>query len=226
MKRSALIASCCVLAILPVAAIAASAQQEFAAATRLEPNVEHGIELFQTCSKCHGPDGGGSRAIGTPAIAGQHFRVLVKQLVDYQHGKRYDIRMEQIAKHHNLARGQDIADIATYVSTLEWKPAGGIGDGDLVAHGQEVYLQRCQSCHRPAADGDGEKLAPRLAGQHYGYLLREMHDAVEGRRPNLSLRHIRLLQKLDRDDFVGLADFLSRANPMRDGPQVRTNPRA
>jgi hypothetical protein len=65
----------------------------------------------------------------------------------------------------------------------------------------------------------GLELVPRLAGQHYGYLLREMHDAVEGRRPNFSLTHIRLLQKLDRDDFVGLADFLSRANPAREAPR-------
>ena len=205
------IALCCVAAILPLAAMAASmSQEEFAKATRLKPNAEHGNELFQTCAKCHGPDGGGSRAIGTPAIAGQHFRVLAKQLVDYQHDRRYDIRMEQIAKQHNLAEAQAVADIATYVSELEWKPAGGIGDGEFVAHGQGVYALRCQSCHGPAGKGDAEKLVPRIAGQHYGYLLREMHDAVDGRRPNFSLEHIRLLQKLDHDDFVGVADFLSR----------------
>jgi len=213
MPRLTLIAACCLIATLPLTAVATSvAQQEFHDATRLKPNPEHGSALFQSCSKCHGPDGGGSRAVGTPAIAGQHFRVLVKQLVDYQHGRRYDIRMEQIAKQHNLTEAQDIADIATYVSALEWKSAGGIGDGEFVAHGQEVYLQRCKSCHGTAGDGDAQRLVPRLAGQHYGYLLREMHDAVEGRRPNFSIKHIRLLQKLDHDDFVGLADFLSRAN--------------
>jgi cytochrome c553 len=211
---------CSFIAMLPFSAMAASvALQQFADAVRLKPNTEHGRELFQTCSKCHGPEGGGSRAIGTPEIAGQHFQVLIKQLEDYQHNRRYDIRMEQIAKQHDLKDAQAIADIATYVSELEWKPAGGIGDGELVAHGGEVYLQRCQSCHGATAEGTAEKFVPRIAGQHYGYLLREMHDAVEGRRPNFSLKHIRLLQKLDRDDFVGLADYLSRANPARDAPQ-------
>jgi cytochrome c553 len=216
-----LTAAFCVLAMLPLAAAAASvSQQEFADATHLKPDFEHGRELFQTCSKCHGQEGQGVRANGTPEIAGQHFRVLVKQLIDYQNDKRWDIRMEQIARQHNLIQAQAITDIATYVSELQWKPAGGIGGEDeLVGHGEAVYLQSCQACHGSTGEGDPEKLVPRLAGQHYGYVLREMHDAVEGRRPNFSLKHIRLLQKLDRDDFVGLAQFLSRAVPARDEPQ-------
>ena len=206
----------CALMMSPLGAMATSAaQQEFADSTRLKPNIEHGMALFQKCSKCHGSDGGGSRSAGTPVIAGQHFRVLVKQLVDYQHDKRWDFRMEQIAKQHDLAGAQAVADVAKFVSELDWKTAGGIGDGELIGHGQEVYIRDCQSCHAATAEGDGEKLVPRLAGQHYGYLLREMHDAVEGRRPNFSLWHIRLLQKLDRDDFVGLADFLSRTESAR-----------
>ena len=206
----------CVLMMSPLGALAASpAQLEVANVTRLKPNIEHGTALFQTCSKCHGADGAGSRSVGTPDIAGQHFRVLVKQLMDYQHDKRWDFRMEQIAKQHDLKGAQAVVDVAKFVSELAWKTAGGIGDGELAGHGQAVYLRDCQSCHGAAAEGDSEKLIPRLAGQHYGYLLREMHDAVEGRRPNFSLRHIRLLQKLDRDDFVGLADFLSRTDSAR-----------
>jgi cytochrome c553 len=217
MRRLNSIAMFCLAAASPLAAMAAAAaQQEFADATRLKPNIEHGMELYQTCAKCHGPQGRGSRAIGTPEIAGQHFRVLVKQLVDYQHDMRWDIRMEQIVKQHNLMATQAIADVATYVSELEWKPTEDIGDGELVAHGEQVYLQTCQSCHGPTAEGAAAKLVPRLAGQHYPYLIREMHDAVEGRRPNFSLKHIRLLQRLDRDDFVGLAEFLSRADPAHD----------
>jgi len=222
LQRVVSIAFCHAAAVLPLVALAASvSQHEFADVTRLTPNTEHGIALFQTCAKCHGPDGGGSRAIGTPEIAGQHFRVLAKQLVDYQQDKRYDIRMEQIAKQHDLQGAQAIADVATYVSRLEWKTAGGIGDGELVAHGQEVYLQSCRSCHGPEGEGDATAFVPRVAGQHYGYVLREMHDAVEGRRPNFSIKHIRLLQKLDHDDFVGVADFLSRMGPSQVRSQIR-----
>jgi cytochrome c553 len=220
-QKILLIAFCHAVVVLPLVVLAASASQhEFADATRVTPNTEHGTALFQTCAKCHGADGGGSRAVGTPAIAGQHFRVLAKQLVDYQRDKRFDIRMEQIAKQHDLQGAQAIADVATYVSKLEWKAAGGIGDGELVAHGEEVYVQSCRSCHGAEGDGDATAFVPRVAGQHYGYVLREMHDAVEGRRPNFSIRHIRLLQKLDHDDFVGVADFLSRMDPSQDRSQI------
>lgn len=211
--------------MLPLASTAATvAQREFAEVTRRTADMEHGAVLFQTCSKCHGPDGAGSRAVGTPEIAGQHSRVLVKQLVDYRHNRRWDFRMEPVAQQHIMADAQAIADVVGYLSELDWKPAGGIGDGELVTHGQGVYVLRCQSCHGKTGEGDAEKFVPRLAGQHYGYLLRQMHDAVEGRRPNFALTHIRLLQKLDRDDFVGLADFLSRANPAREGLQLPGSP--
>jgi cytochrome c553 len=223
MQTLRVIAFCCVMA-LPLSTAKAASNQELVEVNSATPNLKHGSELFQTCAKCHGADGGGSRAIGTPGIAGQHFRVLAKQLVDYQQERRYDFRMEEIAKQHDLAGAQAIADVAAYLSALAWNQSGGIGDGEFIAHGRNVYQQRCETCHGATGAGDSDKLVPRLAGQQYGYLLREMHDAVEGRRPNFSLKHIRLLQKLDRDDFVGLADFLSRAAPPRDGSQASAHP--
>jgi hypothetical protein len=33
---------------------------------------------------------------------------------------------------------------------------------------------------------------------------------VDGRRPNIPQSHVRVLAKLDRDDLVGVADFLAR----------------
>ena len=38
----------------------------------------------------------------TPRIAGQHYSVLLKQLVDFRHGKRWDFRMEERADQHHL----------------------------------------------------------------------------------------------------------------------------
>ncbi len=77
--------------------------------------------------------------------------------------------------------------------------------------GVQVYLAQCAFCHGPGGEGDEKELVPRVAGQHYEYLLRQIHDAVDGRRPNFSRSHVRRLKKLDRDDIVGLADALSRA---------------
>jgi hypothetical protein len=38
-----------------------------------------------------------------------------------------------------------------------------------------------------------------------------MYDGVDGRRPIFSASHVRVLARLQREDIVGLADFLARS---------------
>lgn len=64
--------------------------------------------------------------------------------------------------------------------------------------------------HGAVGQGDGAEGVPRLAAQHYEYLLRQMNDAAQGRRPSMPQEHVRLLEELDVQDFVGVADYLSR----------------
>ncbi len=202
----------CALLVLPVLAWAAStARSEYAAVIRSTPDIERGAKLFENCATCHGATGGGTLDGGTPRIAGQHFRVIVKQLVDYRHGKRWDPRMERYADRHLLKDAQALADVAGFISQQDrWTPRG-MGNGAYVQRGVHVYAAQCGFCHGPGGEGDETELVPRIAGQHYEYLLRQIYDAVDGRRPNFSRSHVRRLSKLDRDDIVGLADALSRA---------------
>ncbi len=197
----------------PLAQGASSAQQEYQQAVHSRPDLAHGEELFRDCAGCHGTQGGGDEESGdVPRIAGQHFTVLVRQLVDYRHETRWDIRMEHYAGRLLLSDPQSIADVAGYASQLARVGPREVGDGTQVERGKKVYAARCASCHGAQGEGDGAKVIPRLAGQHYDYLLRQMYDAVDGRRPNFSSAHIRLLAKLDRDDLVGVADFLARSD--------------
>jgi cytochrome c553 len=86
----------------------------------------------------------------------------------------------------------------------------------------------CAVCHGSSGGGSEDGDVPRLAGQHYEYLLRQMYDAVDGRRPNFSRSHVRLLARLERADLVGLADFLARSDwtgPVAHVTQVRSNDR-
>ena len=200
------------LLLVPFAASAASkSQSEFEKALHAKPDVAHGAELFQTCATCHGPTGNGADDGSIPRIAGQHFRVLVRQLVDYRHELRWDIRMEHYAGRGLLKDSQSIADVAAYVAMLARDAPRNVGDGSLLRHGAQVYAQRCAECHGDAGEGDGRALTPRVAGQHYAYLLRQLYDGVDGRRPNFSAGHVRILARLQRDDLVGVADFLARS---------------
>ena len=150
---------------------------------------------------------------GVPRIAGQHISVLAKQLVDYRHDRRWDIRMEHFADNHHLVDAQAIADVTAYVHELKADASPGVGDGELVAHGANVYGRRCEGCHGESAQGSAKKMIPRLAGQHYDYVMRQIYDAADGRRPNFSAAHVRMLATLERRDIVGLADYLSRLDP-------------
>jgi cytochrome c553 len=207
--RRALLAS--VVAVLPLWISAAeNARSELDAALRSTPDLNHGAELFRNCAVCHGSSGQGSLDGGVARIAGQHVSVIAKQLVDYRHDRRWDIRMEHFADQHHLVDSQSIMDVASYIHDLTPDVPPGVGDGQLVEHGSALFAERCKGCHGLSGEGSAAKKIPRLAGQHYEYLMRQIYDAVDGRRPNMSRAHIKMFARLNRDDIVGLSDFLSR----------------
>jgi cytochrome c553 len=211
--KTCLIAVFAVAAFPSVVSATSTSRQEFLDATRAKPNLENGAELFSTCAACHGKNGEGTSDGSVPSIGGQHLTVLVKQLVDFRHNRRWDIRMEHFADRHHLKNAQDIADVAGYVNQLPTRQQTGIGDGKSVGHGATVYFQHCESCHGATGQGDANNKVPRLAGQHYEYLERQFHDTADGRRPNMNHEHVRVFRRLEMQDFVGLADYLSRLIP-------------
>jgi cytochrome c553 len=185
--------------------------QEFADVLGMKPDLVAGAALFETCSGCHGTQGGGLVDGTVPRLAGQHYRVLVKQLVDFRNARRWDYRMEHFADRHHLPEAQDVANVAAYASQLQLTTRSAIGRGDQLARGARIYLRQCQSCHGALGQGSDGKLAPRLAGQQYAYLVRQLHDAADERRPTLSATHGRLARALDKAQLDGLADYLSRS---------------
>jgi cytochrome c553 len=191
-------------------------QEEIAAVQRAVPNLDRGAEHYQVCAACHQPDGRGTQDGLVPRIAGQHASVLAKQLVDYRHDKRWDLRMEHFSEKHFLSDAQAIADVTAYISQMPDPAPAGTGPGERVQHGAAIYSQRCRSCHGRSGEGDFRQSVPRLAGQQYEYLRRQIYDAVDGRRPSFPAEHIRLLARLEHDDIVDVADFLSRTNAKND----------
>ena len=137
-------------------------------------------------------------------------RVIAKQIVDFRYGKRWDFRMEGMADRHHITGVQDIADVAAYVSKLSQPGKRGIGSGEFVAEGSRIYAKQCQSCHGKGAEGNAGRGVPRLAGQHYSYLVRQMFDAVDGRRPALPALHSQRIEPLDYEQVRAVADFLAR----------------
>lgn len=204
----ALVLTAAMAAFTPSAA-GADEHDDVARALRAMPDPANGKRLFVTCAQCHGAHRSGVAGSWVPEIAGQYRDVLEKELIDYRHGLRWDLRMEVIAGRHVLASVQDIVDVAAYIATLTPVPAGRTGSGEWTEEGGRLYGARCVGCHGATAQGDPSG-TPRIAGQNFDYLLRQLHDVIEGRRPNMGAVHLERLQTLDMRQLTGLADYLSR----------------
>ena len=192
-----------------VGAAASPALSEYQAALRASPDLEHGAVLFAQCVACHGTEGQGLPDGSTPRIAGQHFRVIVKQLVDFRYGKRWDFRMEQRANRH-LGAFQDIADVASYLSQQPRGRSGGETSSNTLAHGANIYAANCFACHGERGQGDDGEAVPMLAGQHPAYLLRQMYDTVDDKRPTLARLHSARIKPLDFEQLRAVASYLSQ----------------
>jgi cytochrome c553 len=189
--------------------------REFTEGAWLEPDLAHGAELYQTCAACHGEDGRGTEDGEIPAIAGQHGSVLLKQLTDFRHEQRWNERMQNFTDRHHLQGAQDLTDVAAYIASLRRFPpsAKGIGDGKDLGEGASVYFRSCERCHGPLGQGDLLRTRPRLAGQHYAYLLRQLEETAANQRPGMGRAHVDMLKDLAPEQLRGVADYLSRVSP-------------
>lgn len=188
---------------------------DFHGAMKLEPDLKHGAELFTTCAACHGANGLGAEDGSVPAIAGQHVSVLVKQLVDFRHDRRWNERMKNFASRHSLSGPQELLDVAAYAESLQrWPPLeGGTGDGSTLTEGNAVYQHHCADCHGPLGLGELRRMRPRLAGQRYQYLLRQLEETADGMRPGMDVKHVKLIGALSAAERRAVADYLSRLSP-------------
>lgn len=189
-------------------------EREFDAALRLRPDAVHGEQIFDTCAACHGNKGTGASDGTVPAIAGQHFRVVVWELVNFRNGQRSDPRMQHFTDPRHLSGGaQDVADVAAYVSHLQPSASIRTAAGDRTTQGAELFRLNCSSCHGTNAQGNDDQRNPRLAGQHYEYLLHRLQDSTDGQRTNIQARHDQLRQRLTPQDLSAICKHLSQLNP-------------
>jgi cytochrome c553 len=189
--------------------------REFRNGATLEPDLARGAELYETCAACHGQDGRGTEDGEIPAIAGQHGSVLLKQLTDFRHEQRWNERMRNFTDRHHLPGAQELTDVAAYVAQLPRFPpsAKGIGDGRNLGEGASVYFRSCERCHGPLGQGNVLLRRPRLAGQHYAYLLRQLQETAARQRPGMDRSHVDLLEQISPEQMSGVSDYLSRVSP-------------
>lgn len=197
----------------PVSGVAAEAPDELQQALRLTPDVTNGKQIYTLCATCHYRNGWGKPDGSFPVIAGQHRQVLIKQMADIRSGKRKNPTMFPFTDAATIGGVQAIADVTAYIANLPPEPSPGLGPGKLLGKGKSLYEKRCARCHGRQGAGNAEHFYPRLRGQHYAYLLRELRWIKSGFRHNSDPAMRAQLMELDDQDLVLLADYISRLPP-------------
>ncbi len=175
-------------------------------------NAERGREAYQVCQGCHRPDGAGRPDGSYPQLAGQHATVLIKQMADIREGRRDNPKMFPFAGKH-VIDVQGVADIAVYLERLPVPTNNGRGPGTDLARGRELYDKDCRTCHGPHGEGQAQKFYPRLAGQHYLFLVRELRDIRDRKRRNANPEMVKVVQKYTDADTEVVSDYMSRLVP-------------
>jgi cytochrome c553 len=213
------------IAVLVTLAAARASEESVDQATKtalsLDAHLKHGHALFiAQCAGCHGRTGYGDSSRSIPALAGQRFAYIVRQLANFSGDERENDTMHHVAARPNMRGAQSWADVAAYVSRLPVNPRAETGDGTYLALGRGIFHEQCASCHQPDAGGDQDGLVPALKGQHYSYLLGQLRQLAADRRHNVDEDLLRFIQSLDEQEKQGVADYLSRQHKPGKNHQV------
>ena len=207
----------CILLLCSLLTGAGAAASELAVdrltqrALDLDAHPERGaVEFRHSCARCHGSAAQGDAAHAIPALAGQRFKYLVRQLANFAGDERESAVMQRVLTHPALHDPQTWVDIAVYVNNLPVQVPAGTGDGAHVALGRGIFHEQCASCHRGDAGGDDEGFVPSLRNQQYTYLVAQLEKLAEGRRHNVDEDLVRFWRSLEAQDVSATADYLSR----------------
>lgn len=210
------------------AELAAKADKEIQKALSLAPDIGNGLALYRECAACHEGEGWGRNIGSVPQIAGQHPKVLIKQLADFRAGGRETVLMSPYATEDSIGGTQSLSDVAAYISALKMSNDNGKGPGDKLAQGESLYREKCLECHGETGQGDNEKYAPRIQAQHYKYMLRQFKWLRSGSnyRRNANEEMVALAKSLEQEDIQAVLDYVSRLGPEPElqAPAGWTNP--
>lgn len=182
----------------------------------LKPDLEEGKRLYNQCAICHTPEGWGSQTGRYPQLAGQHQSVLLKQLADIQKGNRDNPTMIPFTQPLFFHGPQTLVNLTAYIQQLRMVPNNSIGHGLDLAEGKQLYDENCKKCHGDSGEGKPDKHYPRIQGQHYQYLLRQMQWLQAGKRRNGDTEMIDQIKDFNHSQLMNIADYISRMAPDKD----------
>jgi cytochrome c553 len=172
-------------------------------------DLEAGRDKTAVCVPCHGRDGNSTNR-DMPSLAGQPPLYTYYQLLQFREGQRVDTQMSPVAVGMSDV---DMQDMAAYYAAQTPAAPRGTGDPERLEAGRKlVQTHHCDSCHVPGLVGQNH--IPRLAGQHYEYLLKQLRAYKAQTRTDLDGSMTMAAQPLSAEDIEILAYYLSHLGPM------------
>ncbi|HFD79781.1 MAG TPA: c-type cytochrome [Gammaproteobacteria bacterium] len=166
--------------------------------------LEYGEEINETCAGCHGEYAQGKSDGEYPRLAGLPKDYIIKQLRDFKSRHRINIPMFPYTTERELPE-EDVQAVAAYLASRklpsklpparkgkEFNALARLHESSLVvniprlegdvAKGEYLYQHQCSACHGRDGYGKPGLVIPPLAGQHSGYLKRQIRKFARGER--------------------------------------------
>ena len=161
-----------------------------------------GAQKAAPCFACHGPNGN-SAVPQFPSLAGQTARYIYLQLRDFQEGRRTDAVMQPLAK--PLSR-EDMLDISAFFAAQKLQANAFKADPERAARGKAKADETlCTMCHLGNFAGQNE--IPRVAGQQYDYIVKQLRDFKARVRTNDAGNMTSVARTLSDQDIEDLGHY-------------------
>ncbi len=156
------------------------------------------------CAACHGPQGNPVLA-EVPALAGQTARYLYLQLRDFQEGRRSNALMSPMAQ--DLSR-DEMRELGNWFAAQKATPAPFQPDAAKARLGKvKADETLCTMCHLGGFSGQNE--IPRVAGQPFDYVLKQLRDFKARKRTNDAGSMTSVASTLTDADLENIAHYIA-----------------
>ena len=155
------------------------------------------------CAACHGPQGRSTQP-AVPILAGQTARYTYLQLRDFQEKRRSNELMSPMVA--GLTR-DEMRELADYFAAQKPPVQGFAVDAAKARLGKlKADETLCTMCHLGGFAGQNE--IPRVAGQHYDYIVKQLNDFKARTRTNDAGNMTSVASTLNAQDIENLANYL------------------
>jgi len=155
------------------------------------------------CAACHGPEGKSTQP-AVPILAGQTSRYLYLELRDFQEGRRKNDLMTPMVA--GMSR-DEMRELSDYFAKQKPPPQTFAADAAKAKLGKAKADETlCVMCHMTGFSGQNE--IPRVAGQHYEYIVKQLADFKARTRTNDAGNMTSVASTLSAQDIENLAHYL------------------